>query len=77
MVSLTLGGLLGGWLISRFGLRKMLWPMMAAVHLPVISLFCLAYANQSLTVISAALAVEQFGYGFGFTRLFDGADDDC
>ncbi len=67
---LTLGGLLGGWLISRFGLRKMLWPMMAAVHLPNLAFLFLAYAQpESLTVISAALAVEQFGYGFGFTAF--------
>lgn len=67
---LTLGGLLGGWLISRHGLKKMLWPMAAAVHLPNFSfVFLAAVQPDSLLVISAALALEQFGYGLGFTAF--------
>lgn len=67
---LTLGGLLGGWLISRHGLKKMLWLMMAAVHLPNIAFLFLAYLQpDNLWIISGALAIEQFGYGFGFTAF--------
>ena len=37
---------------------------MAAVHLPNLAFSFLAHAQpESLMVISAALAVEQFGYG--------------
>ena len=62
------GGLLGGWLIARHGLRRMLWPMLLVMHLPIVAFLALAkFQPESLAVISAALAVEQFGYGFGFT----------
>jgi len=62
------GGLLGGWLISRHGLKRMLWPMILIMHLPIGVFLVLAQLRpESLPVIGAALAAEQFGYGFGFT----------
>ncbi|MFZ5494579.1 MAG: MFS transporter [Verrucomicrobiota bacterium] len=66
--ALLAGGLLGGWLISRHGLKRMLWPMLFVMHVPIVVFLLLALAQPgSLAVVSAALAVEQFGYGFGFT----------
>ena len=63
-----LGGLLGGWVVSRHGLKAWLWPMLLAIHLPDAVFIYLAYAQPaSLAVIQACVAVEQFGYGFGFT----------
>jgi MFS transporter, PAT family, beta-lactamase induction signal transducer AmpG len=68
ITALTLGGLLGGWVISRGGLKKMLWPLMICMHLPNTVFIALAvWQPSSLWLISAAIAVEQFGYGFGFT----------
>ena len=68
VVALLAGGLMGGYLISRHGLRRMLWPMILVMHVPIGVFLLLAVAQpQSLFTISAALAVEQFGYGFGFT----------
>ncbi len=65
---LTLGGLAGGWLISRWGLRRCLWPMTAGVHLPNLAFVALAFAQpKSLALTAGAIALEQFGYGFGFT----------
>jgi len=70
LISLTLGGLLGGWLVSRYGLKKMLWPMLAAIHAPNLAYVWLAYAQPSDPwLIGAAVSVEQFGYGFGFTSF--------
>ncbi len=67
-VALLLGGLLGGWLISRHGLKRLLWPMLLVMHVPVAVFVALAaWQPASLAWISAGLAVEQFGYGFGFT----------
>jgi PAT family beta-lactamase induction signal transducer AmpG len=67
---LTLGGLLGGWLISRFGLKKMLWIMAFAMHLPNFAfVFLAATQTSNFPIIAGALAVEQFGYGFGFTAF--------
>ena len=68
MIALTLGGLLGGWVISRLGLKRALWPLLAAMHLPNLVYVALAWAQpHSLWLVSAAIAVEQFGYGLGFT----------
>jgi PAT family beta-lactamase induction signal transducer AmpG len=65
---LLAGGVLGGWAIARAGLRRMMWPMVALTHLPNLLFVALALAQPgSTTVIAAALAFEQFGYGFGFT----------
>jgi len=68
VAALTLGGLLGGWVISRAGLQRTLWPLMICMHVPNLLFVWLAWAQpDSLLLVSAALAVEQFGYGFGFT----------
>ena len=68
ILALTVGGLLGGMVASRQGLKFWLWPMVLAIHLPDAIFIYLAYAQpDSIAVISACVAVEQFGYGFGFT----------
>lgn len=68
IIALTLGGLVGGWIISLYGLKRMLWPMILAMHTPIVAFLLLAiYQPSNLVVVSTALAVEQFGYGFGFT----------
>ena len=70
VLALTAGGLAGGVLISRMGLKRCLWLMVFAVHIPDLVFVWLASAQpQSLLFISAALALEQFGYGFGFTAM--------
>ena len=64
----NIGGILGGLAISKQGLRFWLWPMVLAMHLPDLAFVNLAYVQpESHALISAAVAVEQFGYGFGFT----------
>ncbi|NVD96606.1 MFS transporter [Massilia sp. BJB1822] len=68
VVALTLGGLLGGVTIARFGLKRCLWPMAFAVHVPDLVFVYLSSAlPDNLLLISATIAAEQFGYGFGFT----------
>ena len=67
VIALTFGGLLGGYAISRQGLKRWIWPMLLSVHLPNLAFVFLAFALPSnIFVIAAAIAVEQFGYGFGF-----------
>ena len=42
--------------------------MLLAMHMPIMAFLLLAiYQPSNLVVVSAALAVEQLGYGFGFT----------
>lgn len=68
IVALTCGGLLGGMVASRHGLKAWLWPMVCIMHLPDAMFLYLAWAQpESLAVINVCVAVEQFGYGFGFT----------
>lgn len=67
-IALMLGGLLGGYAISRQGLKFWLWPMVVIMHLPVLVFVYLSLAlPENRLIINAAVAVEQFGYGFGFT----------
>jgi PAT family beta-lactamase induction signal transducer AmpG len=68
IIALTLGGLAGGVVISRFGLKRCLWPMAFAVHVPDLVFVYLSSAlPENIYLISALMAAEQFGYGFGFT----------
>jgi len=70
VLALTLGGLLGGYVISRVGLKRCLWLMVFSVHIPDLVFVYLASAQpQNLVLVSACLALEQFGYGFGFTAM--------
>ncbi|PTN07679.1 MFS transporter [Mangrovibacterium marinum] len=68
IIALTLGGIVGGILVSHHGLKKWLWPMVFAMNLPnIVYVFLALLQPHSLGVVSAAVVVEQFGYGFGFT----------
>ncbi|MCU0727079.1 MAG: MFS transporter [Planctomycetes bacterium] len=66
--ALMAGGILGGWAISRRGLRFWLWPMVLALNVPNLLYLWLAHAPPDrFLVVCASVAAEQFGYGFGFT----------
>ncbi|MFA6457041.1 MAG: MFS transporter [Bacteroidota bacterium] len=68
VIALTLGGLLGGYLISKRGLRYWLWVMVIAIHLPDAVFVYLSYIQpDNFVLICTAVGIEQFGYGFGFT----------
>lgn len=68
VIALLVGGILGGWAISRKGLKYWLWPMTLALSLPNLVYLYMAYLlPENLFVINACVAIEQFGYGFGFT----------
>ena len=68
VAALTVGGILGGIVASRLGLKKSLWPMAAALTLPCLSfVFLAAFQPTNLWIIGSCVALDQFGYGFGFT----------
>ena len=75
IIGLTLGGILGGVLVSRYGLKRCLWPMALALTLPC-GVFCWMSMVQpdpgsmlNLVLINACVFIEQFGYGVGFTSF--------
>ena len=70
LIGLLLGGIVGGWLASRDGLKRWWWWMVCAITLPDLVYVYLSYAlPENLLLISSCLFVEQFGYGLGFTAL--------
>ena len=70
LIGLLLGGIIGGVLVSRDGMKRWLWPMVCAITLPDVVYIYLSYSlNSNLIVVSSCLFIEQFGYGLGFTVL--------
>ena len=68
VASLTVGGILGGIAASGWGLKRSLWPMALSLTLPCLSFVFLAmFQPESIWLISGCVALDQFGYGFGFT----------
>nr|WP_321354150.1 MFS transporter [uncultured Draconibacterium sp.] len=68
IIALTVGGISGGWLASRTGLKKLLWLFVFTMNLPNLVYVYLAYAQPTqYWIIVTSIAVEQLGYGFGFT----------
>ena len=70
LIGLLLGGIVGGWLASRDGLKRWLWPMVCAITLPdVVYVYMSLALPQNMLLISSCIFIEQFGYGLGFTAL--------
>lgn len=81
MVALTAGGIIGGILIARHGLKHWIGWMTLAINLPNFIYVYLSWCQpENLTLISSLLVAEQFGYGFGFSAytfyliLFSGGE---
>jgi PAT family beta-lactamase induction signal transducer AmpG len=70
VAALTLGGLLGGLVAARKGLKYWLWWMLIAINAPDLVYVYLAFSQTTnLLLINIMVAIEQFGYGFGFTAF--------
>lgn len=68
MLSLTFGGIIGGIAASRKGLKYWIWWMVIAMNLPNLVYVFLSFTMpSSLWITGGSIAIEQFGYGFGFT----------
>ncbi|MCM2278918.1 MAG: MFS transporter [Oligoflexia bacterium] len=64
-LSLVAGGLLGGILISRKGLRACFWPMVLLMNLPNLLYVWAARVQPGVGPMYVITAIEQFTYGFG------------
>lgn len=68
IIGLTLGGLIGGFVVSAHGLKKWLWPMVLSISLPdAVYIYMSYFQSQNIYLINSCVFIEQFGYGFGFT----------
>lgn len=68
ILGLTVGGIIGGIVAAKGGLRKWLWPMAWSISLTCATFVYLSYYQpDSLFIINLCVFIEQFGYGFGFT----------
>ncbi|HEY9726939.1 MAG TPA: MFS transporter [Chroococcales cyanobacterium] len=69
VISLIVGGIIGGVLISKYGLRKSIWPLTLAVHLPNLFYVYMAYMQPPNELVYLLVALDQLGYGLGFTAF--------
>ena len=70
VIMLSIGGILGGILISRDGLKKWMLPMILSLNVPNFFYALLAITNtESLYAVVGTVVLEQFGYGFGFAAF--------
>lgn len=66
VAAIVAGGILGGVLVSRRGLARVLLPMAVVMHLPNPLYIWLAESQPGTAAVGAVIALEQFAYGFGF-----------
>jgi PAT family beta-lactamase induction signal transducer AmpG len=78
VVGIIVGGILGGWVVSRVGLRKAFWPLALAMHLPNLLYLWASYGTMHMVVlplkwpgplnltIGGVAFIDQMGYGFGY-----------
>lgn len=70
VIMLSLGGILGGILISRDGLKKWMLPMVLSLNLPNVLYAILAMTKTTnIVAVTATVVFEKFGYGFGFAAF--------
>ena len=79
--ALVVGGILGGVLIKKYSLKKLILPMALAMNLPnILYVLLAAFPTEAALIIEVAgtnfhpyvqtvILLEQFGYGLGFTAF--------
>ncbi len=79
MIAMMAGGILGGILVKKYGLRKTIWPFAFLLTLPNLGFVWLALSPVYTEVhvlgtsinlwVQAVLCFESFGYGMGFASF--------
>ncbi len=71
VLCLLAGGIVGGAVISYYGLGRCIWPMALAINLPDVVYLIMALmppeGSFKIAQVAAYIGVENFGYGLGFT----------
>ena len=67
VIGLLLGGILGGMAVSRWGLKKCLWPLVLCITLPdMVYVYLSFFPTSSLWLTATCVCIEQIGYGLGY-----------
>lgn len=67
VIGLLTGGIVGGWAVSRWGLKKCLWPLVMCITLPdLVYVYLSFFPTDNLWLAGSCVCVEQIGYGLGF-----------
>ncbi len=79
VVGIIIGGIAGGYIVSKIGLRKAFWPLALSMHIPNLLYLCASYGTLPMAYVDLPVLghfsltlggiefVDQFGYGFGFS----------
>ncbi len=62
---LLLGGLVGGFVVSKFGLKKSLMPTAIFQNVAILLYYYMAVSAPNVLLVSVCNAIEQFAYGLG------------
>ena len=66
--ALTVGGILGGMWVSKFGLKRCVIPMALLLNVPDLLYVWMSIVQpESRWLIGSLVGIEQLGYGLGFT----------
>lgn len=68
-LSLILGGIVGGAIVAKYGLKKTIFPLALALNLPDLFYVYMAYTQPPIYLVYPLVSLEQFGYGLGFTSF--------
>lgn len=69
-IAFVTGSILAGYFTSAKGLKKTLLILCASFNIPFVVYFLLShYQPENIYIITFAIAMEYFGYGFGFVGL--------
>jgi MFS family permease len=66
VIGIVLGGITGGIVVSRYGLKRAFWPIAILMHVPNLLYLWASHAKPSFWFLPGIDFAEQFGYGFGF-----------
>jgi PAT family beta-lactamase induction signal transducer AmpG len=66
VVGLVIGGILGGVIVSKLGLKRSFWPLAVAMHLPNLLYLWAAASRPAFAALLAVAAIDQMGYGIGY-----------
>jgi MFS transporter, PAT family, beta-lactamase induction signal transducer AmpG len=69
VLALLVGGLIGGWLISKYGLKRCIMPNTLAQNGAILLYWLMAILKPGVLVVSLVNALEYFAYGLGWSAF--------